>query len=103
VEKKLLKLTLDYVFKLCFSEISRPKGLIFLLQVVLGMNIKGFEFVHPEVPRETPESKTVIYDISVKLDDDIRVDIEMQPYFRKEHIDRMFYYGTCPPESIYNS
>ena len=94
MEEELLKLILDYVFKRGFSEISRPKGLAFLLQTILRTNIKDFKHVHPEVPRENPESKTVIYDISVKLDDDTRVDVEMQPHFRKEHIDRMFYYGT---------
>jgi len=94
VKTELLKLIIDWVFKCVFSDENCKTSLLFLLRTVLKKDIRSFEFIPQEVPREDPESKTVVYDISVKLDDETRIDIEMQRYFTTDIIDRVLYYGT---------
>ena len=94
VEKELLKLSNDWVFKRVFSDKNCGTSLSFLLRTILQIDFKSIEFIPQEVPREDKDSKTVIYDISVKLDDGTCVDIEMQPLFHAGLIERILFYGT---------
>ena len=101
VEEELLKLTTDYVFKRVIGDPSDETALMFIIQTISKIDVKNFEFLPQEVPREDPDLKTVIYDIAARINrpsaeegDGTRVNLEMQQNFHKSLIDRMFYYGT---------
>ena len=94
VEDEILKLTTDFVFKRVSGDTSNGAFLIFIIQTLTKINVTRLEFAPQEIPREKDNLKTVIYDVAVKINDGIRIELEMQRNFQKGLIKRLFYYGT---------
>jgi predicted transposase/invertase (TIGR01784 family) len=90
--EKLLKPTNDYVFKRVFGDESNKKVLISLLNAILHIKIKDVSLLPQEIPRQGPFLKSATLDIVAELDDETRIDIEMQAAFHEEYLDRILYY-----------
>ena len=88
----LLRVTNDFVFKYLFGDESHKDILISLLSAILQIQIKSIKLLQREIPRSALDLKTAVLDITAELDDETRVDVEMQVGFQPEYIDRVLFY-----------
>ena len=78
ISNGLLPITSDYVFKRVFAYEGNEDVLKDLLEAILKIDIKSLKVRNPEILGQTKESKKIILDIKVKLEDGTKVDVEMQ-------------------------
>ena len=86
----LLDPTLDLVFKQLLTR--QPSLLIDMLTGLLARPIGSVSILNPELPGELPFDKQVALDIRARLDDDSRVDLEMQRRPDPDLAERLVYY-----------
>ncbi|MEM9462866.1 MAG: Rpn family recombination-promoting nuclease/putative transposase, partial [Myxococcota bacterium] len=86
----LLDPKLDLVFKRLLTR--EPRLLIDMLTGLLARPIRNVDILNPEIPGELPFDKLVALDIRARLDDDSRVDLEMQRRPDPDLAERMIYY-----------
>ncbi|MEM9463190.1 MAG: Rpn family recombination-promoting nuclease/putative transposase, partial [Myxococcota bacterium] len=86
----LLDPTLDLVFKRLLTR--EPSLLIDMLTGLLARPISSVDILNPEIPGELPFDKLVALDIRARLDDDSRVDLEMQRRPDPDLAERMIHY-----------
>ena len=86
--------TNDIVFKLLFSKAENSDVLIAFLTAVLQpkVPILSTTILNPELPKGAADDKSVILDVTVKLSDGSKVDVEMQVDNRRNLRKRIPYY-----------
>ena len=86
--------TNDMVFKLLFSKAENSDVLIAFLTAVLQPKfpILSTTVLNPELPKGAADDKSVILDVTVRLSDNSKVDVEMQVDNRRNLRKRIPYY-----------
>jgi predicted transposase/invertase (TIGR01784 family) len=87
-----LSLTNDFVFKAVLA--SSEDVLIALLTAVLmpAVPIRSATVLNPELPKDFADDKGALLDVSVKLDDGTRLDVEMQASHKAAVRSRILFY-----------
>ena len=92
MEKKLLKPKNDIVFQSLFSKENEEITKNFV-QSLLGKKISKIEINNnKELFRERPEDKLGILDLQVDIDDEEKIDVEIQLIDKYNLVDRLLYY-----------
>jgi predicted transposase/invertase (TIGR01784 family) len=89
---KRLDPTLDIVFKLLL--LREPLLLHDMLQCILGRPLGAVEVLDRTLPGELPRDKSVVLDVRVRLQDGVRVVIEMQVRTARTFASRLLVYGA---------
>ena len=93
MEKEILKLTNDLVFKRFFTYNNDYSLLGEFLSLVTGHVYDEIQVINPEINDTDIAGKQIIMDIRVKSDSAL-VNIEMQSYSQSDYIDRSLLYST---------
>ena len=92
MEKKLLKPKNDIVFQSLFTKENEEITKNFV-QSLLGRKIKKIEINNnKELFRERPEDKLGILDLQVDIDDEEKIDVEIQLIDKQNLVERLLYY-----------
>ena len=92
MEKKLLKPKNEIVFQSLFSKENEEITKNFV-QSLLGKKIKKIEINnHKELFRQMPEDKLGILDLQVDIDDEEKIDVEIQLLDNHNLVERLLYY-----------
>ena len=90
---KNLNLTNDFVFKKVFGKKGNESILKDLLEAILKIKIKKIELqAEVELERELIDDKTGVLDIEATIDDNTKIDIEMQMRNQYNMKERSLYY-----------
>ena len=88
-----LKLTNDFIFKKVFGKKGNESILKDLLEAILKIKIKKIELqAEVELERELIDDKTGVLDVEATIDDNTKIDIEMQMKNQYNMKERSLYY-----------
>jgi predicted transposase/invertase (TIGR01784 family) len=93
MEKDILKLTNDLVFKKFFTYKNDYSLLGEFISLVIGQPAENVEVINPEIGDEDIAGKQIVMDLRVKTASNV-VNVEMQSYSQKDYVDRALLYST---------
>ena len=92
IEKKLIPLKFDLMFKKVFGDNNDKRPLKQLLKCILDIDPKEIIILNPEIIGTNYYDKRTTVDLIVKLEDGTKIGIEMNTNVNKYLIDRNIFY-----------